>query len=708
MAGYYRAMIPNFSTIASPLHSLTRLSSPDHVVWNEACEESFNKLKHILTSQPVLQFPNWTKDFYLECDASRTGIGAVLMQEVGDGMKAPIAYTSRLTSSAEKNYSVYDLELLSVVHACQRFRQYIYGRHIKIFSDHIALRSLLSLKRPSGRLARWLMILSELDYSIHYKRGVDNKVADSLSRLKTEGMDPSEPTSVEPSSDSKQSLAALSTVLQNYVTAGNDFVDDDDDDDREDVNGNDEEDVEFLNRCTGDPIYVDEKGSLAVIETPIVNEEISVEEMLQAQANDPFCSKCIGYLKNATLPEDIKEANFITAHARVMGLHVVKQGEAPSLLIHHWDTVGEFRRRIRRVQIVVPENEEMRNNILRWAHGAGTTGHMGAQKAFSVLRSGFWWRNMYASLVNYIRLCDRCQRLKNPVARLRVRARPCRRPMPRGVMDVLHLDGCVIAGTTVIVFVCAFSKYPEVYISPRKNMTGRMLGEAFLSKVVARYGLPRTVISDQVAFQKYGEFPELLRLLGVTQKWSIAHRPHSNGVVESKTKVLKSLIRSVAAENPARWKSMMPFCLLIYRCSFHRSIGTSPFYLMHGRLPNLPGRFSRTVDSLLQDVEVENPSAYAMNLAHRMQEAYRVATYNLNKNRNLLQHEALLPEFFAVGDRVLLYTPKVKVSTDIFKDTWCGDYQITRQISKVIMEIQRVDNPQEIKKVHVNRLKKKL
>ncbi|CAM9426737.1 unnamed protein product [Heterosigma akashiwo] len=59
MTGYYRATIPNFSTIRSPLHSLTRLSSPDHVVWNEACEESFNKLKHILISQPVLQFPNW-------------------------------------------------------------------------------------------------------------------------------------------------------------------------------------------------------------------------------------------------------------------------------------------------------------------------------------------------------------------------------------------------------------------------------------------------------------------------------------------------------------------------------------------------------------------------------------------------------------------------------------------------------------------------
>ena len=130
--------------------------------------------------------------------------------------------------------------------------------------------------------------------------------------------------------------------------------------------------------------------------------------------------------------------------------------------------------------------------------------------------------------------------------------------------------------------------------------------------------------------------------------------------------------------------------------------------MVHGRSPHLPGRFSRAVDSLLQDVEVDSPSAYAMNLAHRMEEAYRVGTYNLNKQRNALQHEQLLPEFFSVGDHVLLFTPKVKVSSDIFRDKWVGPYIVTRKINKAIMQIQNLQKANDIKEVHVERLKKKL
>ncbi|CAM9116754.1 unnamed protein product, partial [Heterosigma akashiwo] len=541
MCGYYRDMIPGFSMTAAPLDNKTRLSNPDKIEWDEECEEAFNKLKQSLTSGPLLQFPDFRRDFIVECDASRTGIGGVLMQETGDGMKAPVAYTSRLTSSAEKNYSVFDLDLLAIVHSCQRYRPYLIGKHFQLFSDQRSLQSLLNLKRPSGRLACWLMILSEFDFSLKWKRGVDNKCADALSRLRQTEASPTEIT-VRNEKESGRSPLALTNE---------DFL---------------EPDVEEEKVPSNDD-----------------------DEMVQAQVNDDFCGKCIEYLKEGALPEDVKEANFITAHARMMGLHAIKEGEPPSLLTHHYDTVGEFRRRIRRVQIVVPENEEIRKKILRWAHGAGTTGHIGAQKAFSILRSAYWWRNMYASLVSYIRLCDSCQRMKDPVARLRVRARPCKRPMPRGVFDTVHLDGAVIAGTTVILFVCAFSKYPEVYISPKKDMTGRMLGEAFLSKVVARHGCPRVVVHDSVSYQKQGEFPELLRMLGVIQKPTIPFRPSSNGCAESKIKAIKSLLRSVAREHPSRWKSMMPFCLLIYRCTFHRSIGMSPFYMVHGRSPHLPG-----------------------------------------------------------------------------------------------------------------------
>ncbi|CAM9461616.1 unnamed protein product, partial [Heterosigma akashiwo] len=107
MCGFYRSMIPMFSVIAAPLHSLTKNSGAERVEWNQECEVSFNKLKKMLSTYPVLRFPDFSKTFVLETDASRTGIGAVLSQEY-DGILLPVAYTSRLTTSAEKIYSIFD------------------------------------------------------------------------------------------------------------------------------------------------------------------------------------------------------------------------------------------------------------------------------------------------------------------------------------------------------------------------------------------------------------------------------------------------------------------------------------------------------------------------------------------------------------------------------------------------------------------------
>ncbi|CAN0145108.1 unnamed protein product, partial [Heterosigma akashiwo] len=128
MAGYYRSMIRNFSTIAAPLHEMTKNINPEKLRWSESAEASFQGLKQALTTHPVLKLPNFKSgDFSLETDASKTGIGGVLMQVDEEGRNRPVAFTSRLTKPAEKNYSVYDLELLSVIHCIQTFRQYIYG-----------------------------------------------------------------------------------------------------------------------------------------------------------------------------------------------------------------------------------------------------------------------------------------------------------------------------------------------------------------------------------------------------------------------------------------------------------------------------------------------------------------------------------------------------------------------------------------------------
>ena len=184
MAGWYRRFIRNFSCIAAPLSRLTstRKGAPAFA-WNPEAEESFQKLKSALISSPILACPDFSKPFALHCDASLYGLGGMLAQTV-DGVEHPIAFTSRTLLPAETRYSATEREALSVIHAVEHFRGYLEGGpKVKIFTDHASLRWFLSLKNPTGRLARWGIRLSVFDFEIIHKKGVENVVPDALSRL---------------------------------------------------------------------------------------------------------------------------------------------------------------------------------------------------------------------------------------------------------------------------------------------------------------------------------------------------------------------------------------------------------------------------------------------------------------------------------------------------------------------------------------------
>ena len=190
LLSYYRRFIPNFSIIANPLFVLTRKDVPFQ--WTTECQESFDNLKDILTSATILAFPDFKEDFLLETDASGTGLGAVLSQKQPNGQIRPIAYASRTLQSHEKNYGSTELEGLAVVWAVKHFRQYLYGHRCHVFTDHEALKALLNTPHPSGRLARWGLVIQELDLTINYQPGRKNMKADALSRNPVETREPVE------------------------------------------------------------------------------------------------------------------------------------------------------------------------------------------------------------------------------------------------------------------------------------------------------------------------------------------------------------------------------------------------------------------------------------------------------------------------------------------------------------------------------------
>uniref|UniRef100_A0A2N9I851 Integrase catalytic domain-containing protein n=1 Tax=Fagus sylvatica TaxID=28930 RepID=A0A2N9I851_FAGSY len=179
-AGFYRRFIKDFSAISRPLCNL--LLKESTFEWTESCEVAFKKLVQLLTSAPIMQAPDWSLPFEIMCDASDYAVGAVLGQRK-DKKPHVIYYASRTLNSAQMNYTTTEKELLAVVFALDKFRSYLMGTSIVVFIDHAALRYLLSKKDAKARLIRWILLLQEFNLQIKDKKGVENVVADHLSRL---------------------------------------------------------------------------------------------------------------------------------------------------------------------------------------------------------------------------------------------------------------------------------------------------------------------------------------------------------------------------------------------------------------------------------------------------------------------------------------------------------------------------------------------
>jgi len=179
-AGFYRRFIKDFSKIANPLSNL--LQKDVAFDFGERCKDAFDTLKKALTTTFIIQPPDWTSPFELMCDASNFAVGAVLAQRDG---KLPhvIYYASKTLDTTQANYTTIEKELLAIVFALDKFRLYILGSKVIIYTDHAALKFLLKKADSKPRLIRWILLLQEFDIEILDRSGAHNLVADHLSRI---------------------------------------------------------------------------------------------------------------------------------------------------------------------------------------------------------------------------------------------------------------------------------------------------------------------------------------------------------------------------------------------------------------------------------------------------------------------------------------------------------------------------------------------
>ncbi|KAI3719843.1 hypothetical protein L6452_20748 [Arctium lappa] len=179
-AGFYRRFIKDFSKISKPLCLLLQ---HDHKFdFTEDCRNAFLTLKKALITAPVVITPDWEKPFEIMCDANDWAVGAVLGQRK-EKVFHSICYASKTLNEAQINYTTTEKELLAVVFAFEKFRSYLMGTKVIVHTDHAAIKYLISKKDAKPRLIRWVLLLQEFDLEIVDRKGVDNQVADHLSRI---------------------------------------------------------------------------------------------------------------------------------------------------------------------------------------------------------------------------------------------------------------------------------------------------------------------------------------------------------------------------------------------------------------------------------------------------------------------------------------------------------------------------------------------
>ncbi|POM73111.1 LOW QUALITY PROTEIN: Pol protein [Phytophthora palmivora] len=260
-------------------------------------------------------------------------------------------------------------------------------------------------------------------------------------------------------------------------------------------------------------------------------------------------------------------------------------------------------------RVVVPNDEDLKCDILLERHDAPIGSHLGREKTYQMVSQTFWWPRMYKWVAHYVKTCEICQRVKPsghtsaPMQSLPVPA-DCWKSMSLNFVFGLPADDK--GNTGILVFVCHLSKM--VHLAPvRDKVTGKQAAQLFLHSVFRCHGLPETIVSDRDPRFTGAFWDTLFQLLGTKLTMSTADHQQTNGQTERVNIVLEDTLRSICAEAPRSWSDQLPMVEFALNNAVHASTGFTPFYLNGLRHPQVPLTLRRGTDaSIVSEGEAQN------------------------------------------------------------------------------------------------------
>ena len=537
----YRRFVPNFAHVAAPLNQLLTkgtdcdLPSPTPEQW-----KAFELLKQALTSPPVLQLPDPNLEFSIDTDASAFQAGCALFQHADDGVRHPIGFWSRSLSPAERKYSAGEREALAIIFAVQLLHPYLWGRHFTVYTDHQALRWVFGLDDPTGRLSRWALRLQDFDFTVKYKKGADNVVADTVSRLPTYGL-----TSFEPEVELPVFVAepkAVPAYPRRVDTAS-----------WSDADKNPED------AGAGDPRgllqWPDALEIFAAGEAHV--ELITIDELLKAQAEDGECQRY------AALAASGRDRDFV----------IDERG-----LIVRLAPVDGAR------QVIIPKS--LRARALHLAHHTPVAGHPGVSRQYYTMRRSMYWPSMIADVRSCASRCDACarERVKLRTHQAPLKLFPANAPLEYVAVDILGpLPRASSGHRFILVMTDRFSKLTRAVAM--RTCTALAVSKAFLEYWVFAYGAPTQLLTDNGSQFASGLFAFTCSHLGVRNMFTTTYHPQTNGQAERFNRTLLASLRAFVGEHPKTWPAFVGAVTYAYNTQVHSSTRVPPFDLVVTRPP---------------------------------------------------------------------------------------------------------------------------
>ena len=701
LCGYYRRFVPDFATLAKPLVQLTEKNKT--FSWGEAEAAAFHQLKHLLTTAPILGYPDPKLPFVLDTDASDVGIGAVLSQ-VCDGKERVIAYGSRTLTKAERRYCITRRELLAVVHFSKAYRHFLSGARFLLRTDHAALKWLKSFKEPEGQLARWLETLETYDFELQHRPGAKHGNADALSRgpcPQCDGPHPGQvirkgraPRAAPAPPDHRPAVEPASAATPQPASADHPR--------RPDVPTPAEADQvarPVVTRRQRRPAAAGNQTPVAAPNTSsnwMATLDFNAQTLQDAQSADPDVSQVRTWIQMSQRPPfaDIKGEG---PHLKFLW------GQYPCLQVEG----GLVTRRLTRPgfpdrrQVLLPA--QLRRQAFQMAHEGRVGGHLGVTKTLASLRQRFLWPGMRPDVQQRTAACDVCAAHKAPQEPRRAPLHnfSVGSPLERVTIDIVGPFPETPRGNKyALVAVDCFTKYLEVF--PMPNMEAVTVAEALVTGFFTKYGIPTYLHSDQGTQFESQLFQEVCRMLGVKKTRTTPFRPQSDGQSERSIRTLTKMI-AMATKDQHEWDTCLPFISMAYRATPQESTGMSPNLLMFGRETTMP------VDLLIglpQDTPQET-TQYAQQLRERMESAHELARRHLRQAavRQKRTYDAgVKGATFREGELAWVANKiRRKGVSPKLAPKWRGPGVVTRMISDVTAEVQL--SAQKRVTVHTDMLK---